>query len=153
VFTWVFDTTITICRLIFAGIYDRYPCLRLIAHHGGGLIPHFSGRIATIPAFTELDPTLNDALERLQKPPIEYFKMLYVDTAMFGSPHGAQCVVDFFGADHVLFGTDAPFDARGGSTFIPATIADVEGAVPAGEARTAVFEDNARRLLRVDLPV
>ncbi|MBO0838687.1 MAG: amidohydrolase family protein, partial [Actinobacteria bacterium] len=42
-FTWVFDTTITISRLIFAGIYDRHPRLKLIAHHGGALIPHFSG--------------------------------------------------------------------------------------------------------------
>ena len=42
VFGWTFDTTITISRLILAGIYDRHPDLKLIAHHGGGLIPRFS---------------------------------------------------------------------------------------------------------------
>jgi predicted TIM-barrel fold metal-dependent hydrolase len=151
-FTWVFDTTITISRLVFAGIYDRHPRLKLIAHHGGAMIPHFSGRIELIPTFTMLDPQLKDALERLQKPLIDYFKMLYVDTAMFGSPHGARCVVDFFGADHVLFGTDTPFDGRGGATFIPATISDVENAAPDATARARIFEGNARRLLRVKAP-
>lgn len=148
-FTWVFDTTITISRLIFNGIYDRHPRLKLIAHHGGGMIPHFSARIEMIPSFTGLDPHLNDALGQLRKPLIEYFKMLYVDTAMFGSPHGARCVVDFFGPDHVLFGTDTPFDTTGGSTFIPATISDVEGSAPDEAAREAIFHGNAERLLRV----
>lgn len=152
VFTWVFDTTITISRLIFAGIYDRHPRLKLIAHHGGAMIPHFSGRIELIPRGTALDPQLNDALERLQNSPIDYFRMLFVDTAMFGSPHGVKCVVDFFGAEHVLFGTDTPFDTRGGATFIPAATSDVESAVPDAGERAGIFEDNARRLLGVHTP-
>jgi len=152
-FTWVFDTTITISRLIFAGIYDRHPRLKIIAHHGGGMIPHFSGRIKMIPSFTGVDPHLADALGRLQRPLIEYYKMLYVDTAMFGSPHGARCVVDFFRPDHVLFGTDAPFDLTGGATFIPATISDVEHAVPDASVRAGIFEGNARRLLSQRLRV
>jgi aminocarboxymuconate-semialdehyde decarboxylase len=147
-FTWVFDTTITISRLIFAGIYDRYPRLKLIAHHGGGMIPCFSGRIEVIPSFTGLDPHLNEALGQLQKPLIEYFNMLYVDTAMLGSAHRVRCVVDFFGADQVLFGTDTPFDTRGGATFIPTTISDVEHAVTVASARDRIFKDNARRVLR-----
>ncbi len=75
-FTWVFDTTMTISRLIFAGVYDRHPRLKLIAHHGGALIPHFSGRLELLPTFSSLDPRLKEALERLQKPLIDYFKML-----------------------------------------------------------------------------
>lgn len=149
VYTWVFDTTITISRLVFAGIYDRHPDLKLIAHHGGALIPHFSGRAQMIPEFTGLDATLGEALKRLRKKPIDYFKMLYVDTAMFGSRHGVGCVVDFFGADRVLFGTDTPFDAQGGSHFIPVTISDVEGAVSGDADREAVFAGNARRVLGV----
>jgi predicted TIM-barrel fold metal-dependent hydrolase len=149
VFTWVFDTTITISRLVLAGVYDRHPRLKLIAHHGGAMIPHFSGRIEMIPAFIGIDPHLKEALERLKRPPIEYFKMLYVDTAMFGSAHGVRCVVDFFGPDHVLFGTDTPFDLKGGARFIPVTIADVEAAVEDAGARSAIFEGNARRLLNV----
>lgn len=152
VFGWTFDTTITISRLIFAGIYDRHPGLKLIAHHGGGLIPHFSGRFEIMPAFAGLDPSgsLGDALEHLQKRPIDYFRMLYVDTAMFGGQHGVRCVVDFFGADRVLFGTDAPFDAQAGSYFIPRTISDVQGAIDKESDQVAIFEDNARRILRLE---
>jgi uncharacterized protein len=96
---WTFDTTITVCRLMFAGIYDRHPDLKLIAHHGGGLIPHLSGRFELIPLGAKLDPSgrLQEQLDRLQKPPSEYLKMLYVDTATFGGEHAVKCVVDFFG--------------------------------------------------------
>ncbi|MGH2411249.1 MAG: amidohydrolase family protein, partial [Chloroflexota bacterium] len=78
VFGWVVDTTITVSRLIFAGLYDRHPRLTLIAHHGGGLIPHFSGRVAMMPDFAGMDATLGEALARLPQPPLAYFKMLYV---------------------------------------------------------------------------
>src|SRR5207245_7032931 len=124
---------------VFAGVYDRHPGLKLIAHHGGGLIPHFSGRVERMPAFTGMAPDLGEALSRLRKTPLEYLRMLYVDTAMFGSLHGLRCVVDFFGPDRVLFGTNAPFDAEGGAYFIPTTISDVEGAVEDEAARAAVF--------------
>lgn len=152
VFGWTFDTTITISRLIFAGIYDRHPDLKLIAHHGGGLIPHFSGRLEVMPAFADLDPSgsLGQALGRLKKQPIDYFRMLYVDTAMFGAQHGVRCVVDFFGPERVLFGTDAPFDAQGGSYFIPRTISDVEGAIDNKAEQSAIFEGNVRNLLGIE---
>jgi aminocarboxymuconate-semialdehyde decarboxylase len=152
VFGWTFDTTITISQLIFSGIYDRHPNLKLIAHHGGGLIPHFSGRIEMMPPLAGLDPSgsLQEALDRLQRTPSDYYKMLYVDTAMFGSEHGAKCVVDFFGPDRVLFGTDTPFDAQAGSYFIPRTTADIEAAIDNKADRDAIFEDNARRILGIE---
>jgi len=148
---WTFDTTITVCRLMFAGIYDRHPGLRLIAHHGGGVIPHLAGRFELIPHAGKLDPTgrLPEQLERLQKPPSEYLKMLYVDTAMFGGEHAVRCVVDFFGPDRVMFGSDAPFDTKGGSYFIPTTISDIEGAVADDTVRAMIFHGNAERILGI----
>jgi aminocarboxymuconate-semialdehyde decarboxylase len=152
VFGWTVDTTITISRLIFAGIYDRHPDLKLIAHHGGGLIPHFSGRVEIMPALAHMDPSgsLGQALGRLKKEPIDYFRMLYVDTAMFGGQHGVRCVVDFFGSEQVLFGTDAPFDTQGGSYFIPTTMADIEAAIDNVAERKAIFEGNASKVLGID---
>ncbi len=128
------------------------PDLKLIAHHGGALIPHLSGRIELIPYGAKLDPTgtLEEQLERLHKPLLEYFKMLYVDTAMFGAEHAVRCVVDFFGADRVMFGSDAPFDTKGGSYFIPSTISDVENAVADNAARAMIFQGNAKRILRIE---
>jgi uncharacterized protein len=152
VFGWTFDTTITISRLIFAGIYDRHPDLKLIAHHGSGLIPHFSGRVEMMPAFAELDPSgsLGQALGRMKKRPIDYFRMLYVDTAMFGGQHAVRCVVDFFGPEQVLFGTDAPFDAQGGAYFIPRTTSDIEGAIDNETERSAIFQGNVGNLLGLE---
>jgi predicted TIM-barrel fold metal-dependent hydrolase len=149
VFTWTFDTTITISRLVFNGLFDRHPSLKLIAHHGAGMIPHFSGRIAMLSRFTDMDWKLGDDPAQLRRPPIEYFKMVYADTAMFGGAHGCRCVLESFGVDHVLFGSNAPFDSEGGRVFIPATISDVEIAAPDPAVRSAVFEGNARRLFGV----
>lgn len=75
--------------------------------------------------------------------------MLYVDTAMFGAPHAVKCVVDFFDPDRVMFGSDAPFDTKGGHYFIPATISDVEEAVADDAARAMIFHDNANRILGI----
>ncbi|HTP23394.1 MAG TPA: amidohydrolase family protein [Solirubrobacteraceae bacterium] len=149
---WPFDTTITVCRLMFTGLYDRHPNLKLIAHHGGGLIPHLSARFELIPHAGKLDPTgsLEEQVARLQKSPSEYLKMLYVDSAMFGAEHAVRCVIDFFGPDHVMFGSDAPFDTKGGSYFIPATISDVEGAVADDAERAMIFHGNAQRILRIE---
>jgi uncharacterized protein len=149
VFGWPFDTTVTVMRLIFAGLYDRHPRLKLIAHHGGGLIPHFSGRVEMMQWYTGLDASFGEVLERLQKKPLDYCRLLYVDTATFGSAHGTECVVRFFGADRVLFGTDTPFDLKGGAHFIPAAISDVEAASPDRAARAAIFEGNARKILKI----
>jgi len=147
---WTFDTTITISQLIFAGIYDRHPDLKLIAHHGAGLIPHFSGRLEMMPLLAGLDPTgsLGQALDRLQNEPTDYYKKLYVDCAMFGSEHAVRCVVDFFGPDRVLFASDTPFDGQAGSYFIPRTTLDVEGAIEVQADRDAIFYGNANRTLR-----
>jgi uncharacterized protein len=149
---WTFDTTITVCRLMFTGIYDRHPDLKLIAHHGGGVIPHLAGRFDLIPHGGKLDPSgrLQEQLERLHKAPSEYLKMLYVDTAMFGNEHAVRCVVEFFGPDHVMFGSDAPFDTHGGSYFIPRTISDVEAAVADDSKRAMIFQHNAERILGIE---
>ncbi len=113
------------------------------------MIPHFSGRIEMMPAFGDLDPSgnLDQALAQLKKQPIDYFKMLYIDTAMFGGQHGVRCAVDFFGTERVLFGTDAPFDAQAGSYFIPRTISDIEGAINNQTEQSAIFQGNIRKIL------
>jgi uncharacterized protein len=121
----------------------RRACPHLIAHHGGGLIPHLSGRVGIVEPLSALDAGLAGALARLQKSPLDYLRMLYVDTALFGAPHAVRSVVDFFGPDRVLFGTDAPFGPR----FIPDTISDVETVVADPDARTAIFASNAQRVL------
>jgi len=134
---WPYETAAALSRLVYSGAMERHPNLKLIAHHGAGMVPHFSARLAMGPGYRQVK-------DRLPRPPLDYFHRFYADTALFGAPHAVRCVLDFFGADHVLFGTDMPLGPRGA---IEATIADIEASGLSERQRRAVYEDNAARLL------
>jgi predicted TIM-barrel fold metal-dependent hydrolase len=146
---WPYETSVCLTRLVLAGHLERHPALRIVAHHGGGMIPHFSARLGPNLSYLaqRLEPELGAALQALSKPPIEYFRMMYVDTALFGARHAVECVVEFFGADHVLFGTDSPFDPEKGPGFIRDTISDIDGLELCERGRKQIYADNLTRLL------
>lgn len=152
-FGWPFETSAAVTRLIYAGIYDKLPQLKIITHHGGGMIPFYANKIAL--GFSQIfegEPERNPAAEKagLKRQPIEYYRMLYADTALNGSAAAARCSHEFFGTDHVLFATDAPFDARGGRQLVGSTIAAVD-ALPVSRAeRERICSGNARELLKLD---
>lgn len=147
---WPYETSIVLSRLVLDGYLDRYPGLKIIVHHGGGMLAHFSGRLGAVLEHLGrigFDPDLAAAVEGLSKPLDDYFRMFYADTVLFGAGHAVQCVVDYFGVDHVLFGSDMPFDPEQGPGFIRDTIRNVED-LPLGEGEAAkIFEHNARRVL------
>jgi predicted TIM-barrel fold metal-dependent hydrolase len=109
----------------------------VIAHHGGGLVPHFSARLAMGPGYRQVKDTL-------PRPPLDYFRRFHVDTALFGAPHAVRCVLEFFGPRHVLFGTDMPL---GPANAVEATIGDIDAAGLSREDRAAVYSGTAVRLL------
>ena len=154
-FGWPYETSVAMGRLVFSGLFDRHPDLVVITHHLGAMIPFCEGRIGG--GLDQLgsrsdDPGDGAALGRLQKRPIDYFRMFYGDTALFGAWHAMESGLAFFGADHVLFGTDFPFDPEKGPGFIRDTIGAMEK-MRAGDADKAkIYEGNARRLLRLRLP-
>src|SRR3989442_361810 len=104
-------------RLVLAGLLDRQPDLAIITHHMGAMLPYFEGRagggLDQLGSRTE-DPDDAVALARLGRRPLDYFKMFYGDTALFGAQHAMECGLAFFGAERVLFGTDMPFDPEKG---------------------------------------
>jgi len=136
---WPYETAAALSRLVYSGCLERHPSLKVIAHHGGGMVPHFSARLAMGPGYRQVKDTL-------PRPPLEYFRRIHGDTALFGARHAVQCVIDFFGAGHVLFGTDMPL---GPPDAIEKTIADIERCDLDDDARAAVFAGNARRLLAI----
>lgn len=151
-FGWPFETSAAVTRLIYAGIFDRLPALKIITHHGGGMIPFYAEKIAL--GFSQIfegAPERNPAAEKagLKRQPIEYYRMLYADTALNGSAAAARCSHAFFGTDHCLFATDAPFDSRGGRGLVASTIAAVEALPISAEERAQIFSGNARRLLKL----
>jgi aminocarboxymuconate-semialdehyde decarboxylase len=111
-FGWPYETTVAMCRLVFDGIYDRHPKLKIITHHlGGGMIPFFDGRIGPgmeVLGQRTIEEDHTKVLSSLKRPHLDYFKEFYADTAMFGGKYGLPCGIDFFGADKVVFASDAP---------------------------------------------
>ena len=103
-FGWPYDTSVAMARLVFAGMFDRHPNLQIITHHLGGMIPYFDGRVG--PGLEVLgsrtkDEDYSGILPSLKRPHLDYFRMFYADTAMFGSGKALQCGLDFFGGEHV----------------------------------------------------
>ena len=134
---WPYETAAALTRLVYSGLMERHPDLKVLAHHGAGMVPHFSSRLAMGPGYRQVK-------DKLQRPPLVYFKRFYADTALFGAPNAVQCVLDFFGPGHVLFGTDMPL---GPERSVEATIADIEASDLTEEQRTAVFGGNASQVL------
>jgi uncharacterized protein len=154
VFGWEYDTALFMGRLVFSGVLERYPNLKVLIHHGGSMVPHFSGRVG--PGWDQLGartpPDQREDVEHypLSRRPIDYFRLFYADTAMFGAQHAIRCSLDFFGVDHVLFASDSPFDPEKGPGYIRSTIANLEALDLSPEDRSRIYEGNARRLLRLD---
>jgi aminocarboxymuconate-semialdehyde decarboxylase len=151
-FGWPYETSVAMGRLVFSGLFDRHPGLRIITHHMGAMIPFCAGRIGggldQLGSRTD-DPDDMAALGGLRKRPIDYFRMFYGDTALFGAWHAMESGLAFFGADHILFGTDMPFDPERGPGFIRDTIAAMERMRATDEDKRKIYEGNARRLLRL----
>lgn len=151
VFGWPFDTTIAMTRLIFSGTFDRWPGLKVITHHAGGTVPFLESRIKG--AYDQFgartaDEDYGALLARMAKHPLDYYRMFYADTALYGSPPALECALAFFGADHLLFGSDMPFDVEGGSRYVRDTLRAIDQMdVSAGERR-AILHENAARLLK-----
>ena len=98
-----FETTLALHYLIFDGVLDRHPDLNLLAVHGGGYLGAYSGRI------DHAWGARPDCRAGLPHPPSHYLRKVFVDSVVF-TPHQLVALIDVFGADHVLIGTDYPYD-------------------------------------------
>jgi predicted TIM-barrel fold metal-dependent hydrolase len=151
-FGWPYETTACMTRLIYSGIFDELPQLKIISHHMGGMIPYFSAKINL--GFQQIffgTPERNPVAEKrgLKRHPREYYKMLFADTALSGEVAPMQCGHAFFGSDKVIFATDAPFDAEQGHGLIANTIAGVKALGLPPRETEQIFSGNARALMRL----
>jgi len=151
IFGWPYETTAAMTHLVFSGIFDRLPNLKFITHHAGAMVPYFEDRIKRF--YDKAETALGHKyMLGLTKSPIEYFKMFYNDTALYGDTPALTCAHTFFGAGHLLFGTDMPLgDGQLGYTNPGWTIEAIERMDIPDTDKKKIFEDNARQLLR--LPV
>ncbi len=132
------DTTMALHHLIFDGILERYPDLKIIASHGGGFLPAYSGRI------DHAWGARSDAHGTLPKPPSFYLKKIYLDTIVF-TPDQLEALVKLFGVEKILLGTDYPYDM--GEYDPIGHIASVASFTEADKA--AIMGGNAKALFRL----
>jgi len=150
VFGWPYETAAAMTRLVFSGVLEKYPNLKIITHHCGSMIPYLEQRI--IGAYDHAEVLRGAKYKQgLTKSPIEYFKMFYNDTAIYGSTPGLTCAYAFCGADHLLFATDFPYDSQFGERYIRQTIQSIEQMNINDKEKKMIFEDNARKLLRLPI--
>jgi aminocarboxymuconate-semialdehyde decarboxylase len=130
-------STVAVSRMILGGVWERFPDLRMVVVHGGGYLPFY---------FARTDHAYNvrpEARRHISRRPSEYLHKLYFDTTVF-APSMVEYLVAEFGADHVLMGSDYPFDM--GPTD---PVGFLAGARLSPEAHALVAGGNAKRLLRI----
>ncbi len=151
-FGWPYETSVAMAHLVFSGLFDRHPDIKIITHHLGGMIPYFEGRVG--PGWDQLGTRTSDEdytllLKKLKRRPLDYFRLFYADTALFGAKEATFCGLKFFGPYRILFGSDMPFDPEKGSAYIRWTIEIIESLEISPAERHAIFEGNARRLMKL----
>jgi predicted TIM-barrel fold metal-dependent hydrolase len=140
-FAWPYETTLAMARLVFGGIMEKYPNVKFIAHHCGAMLPFFSKRVIFA------GPTAEEGeVTRLTHPPLEYFKAFYADTVLGGDTAALMCGYAFFGADHMLFGSDYPYPGDGGLADV---IRSVELMNITAEEKAKIFSKTAKRILNL----
>jgi aminocarboxymuconate-semialdehyde decarboxylase len=97
------ESTIAVSHLIFEGVFERHPKLCMCVAHGGGYLPGYFGRM------DHAHGARDDCRVNISRPPSDYLKQLYFDTVVF-DPEQLAYMARRFGSDHLLLGTDYPYD-------------------------------------------
>jgi predicted TIM-barrel fold metal-dependent hydrolase len=148
---WPYETSVAMSRMVFSGLLERLPNLKVVTHHLGGMVPYFEGRVGY--GWDQLGSRTSDVdykalLKSMKKRPIDYLRMFHGDTALFGGRAGTICGLEFFGIDHVLFASDTPFEPEPG-LFIRETIKVIDSLNLSMADRDKIYFGNARRLLNL----
>lgn len=141
-FGWPFDSTQAVWRLIFGGVIDRFPSIKIVMHHLGAMIPYFSRRV---------EQNFNKFLKHYVPRTLpEYWENIYGDTATDGTMGSYDCGHAFFGPDRMIYGSDYPFGPEAGEDFIRSNLEGVKLLkVPAADKKK-ILGENAKKLLKID---
>jgi aminocarboxymuconate-semialdehyde decarboxylase len=133
------DTSLAFAKLIFGGVLERFPRLKFLLAHAGGFLPYTWGRL-------DRGYRIQDsAATKIPKPPGEYVKLLYFDTITH-SRMALEYLVANFGAEHVLLGSDYPYDMGD-----PEPVASLRAAAFGEERAAQIASANACKLLRIGI--
>lgn len=133
---FMFDSTLAAARMVYDGIFERYPDIKLVVPHLGSAVPYIIERLDNGYRY------IPDCREKISKLPSEYFKNLYYDTVSFHKP-ALMCAYQTFGAERIVLGSDYPHvigDIRGAVT-------SVQGMDISEEEKEKIYGGNALSIL------
>jgi predicted TIM-barrel fold metal-dependent hydrolase len=134
-FSWEFELSSCMHKLVLAGIFKEFPDIKIIIHHAGAMIPFYTGRVHYT---LNLYPLPYKGLS-------QDFHKFYVDTAIYGHTPGLMDSYAFFGADHMVFGTDAPLGPKWG--MIEGTLESIGRMDIPEEEKQLIYKHNALNML------
>jgi aminocarboxymuconate-semialdehyde decarboxylase len=134
----LFDTGLAAAVLIYGGVLERHPNLRIVLYHAGGALPSMLGRLDM--GFERLP----DCRAAIPRPPSSYINQFCFDTIAF-NPAMLRYLADTYGAERLVIGTDYPLPAG-----IAHPVAEVKALGLPISVEDAILSGNARRLLRLD---
>jgi aminocarboxymuconate-semialdehyde decarboxylase len=149
-FRWPYATSVAMARIAFS-VFVKYPKLKVLTHHAGGMIPYFHKRVQFSWDLHETRMGYKYDGQPLTQKPVDYYRMFYCDTAIQGNTPALMCAHDFFGVDHMLFASDAPYDNCVGERVYRETIDAVQAMDISKADLKKIFEDNARRIFRLPI--
>jgi uncharacterized protein len=149
-FGWSYDTATFMARMVFSKTIDKFPDLKILVHHFGGIVPMLEGRIG--PGWDQLGARTSDAdygalLKSLKKRPLDYFKQdFYADTAVFTSDAATELGMSFYPLEKIVFASDCPFDPEKGTMYIRETLRIIDALELTKEQRDQVYFGNLERI-------
>ena len=135
------DTTISMSKLLYSGLFERFPEINLILAHLGGTLPFLARRIDM--GFEIYDPR---HYRQIPRKPSEYMSKLYLDTALGWHKPAFDCARALVGIEHIVFGTDYGFAHP--SDVMDVTNAFLDGIELSSHEKALVESGNAERILR-----
>lgn len=144
---WAYETSAAMARIVFSGVFERHPDLKIVAHHWGAYIPHADGRMEPSWSDGVMIAGAERPLWKGKRSLRDSFKLFYGDTAMFCGQAASQCGLAFFGAEHSVFATDYPFDKEAGMINLKGTIDVIESLECSDADRRQIYELGPRMLM------
>lgn len=157
IFGWPFDTSLAMGRLVFSGILHKFPKLKFIVHHGGGMVPYFQNRISGFYEEATSNPEnfkdsnygqFND-IEPDQGSMIEHFRRFYADTVLNGAYESLKLCLKFYKPSHVVFATDFPYGPDKGEKYTRDTIESVSKLEEESGLDGEILYKNAESLFKI----
>jgi aminocarboxymuconate-semialdehyde decarboxylase len=146
---WLYETGAVMIRLAFAGVFEKWPSLKIITHHAGGVIPMADGRLERgMEKPGSRTPSKYDDFWKspLKEKLADALRRFYADTATFGSKSALICGLRFFGPERMLFASDMPFGPAQGALHIGDTIRIISELELGERDKDRIFSKTIREL-------